>query len=251
MYSNCFHVRNIFLKICLVVKQRLKILLKLISGHELSVMPASQRISLETNVIPETYEKPAPIQQQHNHHHHRHHNHHNNAMVNHESFLMCPGRRPVKIGSNQPVSINIFVDNFIRNDDNKRDNGEIYLSIKDGGIEKNNRHNHHANNHINAYHNNKLMNGKNTSKAATETSSTNVNKSGADRMQNNLIKNDNNHGNNNSNNDNKNIIENDGNVQHFINVYHWIVHSMADESATKSSGGKPKIVVRSSSVDLN
>lgn len=216
-------------------------------------MPVSQRISLETNVIPETYEKAVTTQKHphHHNHHHRHHNRHNNAMDNHESFLMCPGRRPVKIGSNQPVSINIFVDNFIGNDDNKRDNGEIYLSIKDGGIEKNNHHNHHANNHINAYHNKlMLMNGKNTSKAATETSSTSDNKSGADRMQNNLIKN-NNHGNNNSNNDDKNIIENDGNVKHFINIYHWIVHSVADESAAKSIAGKPKIVVRSSSVDLN
>lgn len=223
--------------------------MKLFLGHE-SSLPASQRISLETNVIPETYEKTPFIQQQPHHNHHRHHNRHNNAMDNHESFLMCPGRRPVKIGSNQPVSINIFVDNFIRNDDNKRDNGEIYLSIKDGGIEKNNHHNHHANNHINAYHN-KLMNGKNTSKAATETSSTSDNKSGADRMQNNLIKNENNHGDNNSNNDNKNIIENDGSVKHFIKIYHWIVHSMADENATKSGVGKPKIVVRSSRVDLN
>lgn len=234
-------------------------------------MPASQRLSLETNVIPDSsVVDKIPL---HKHQHHLH-----NTMGNHESFLMCPGRRPVKIGSNQPVSINIFLDNFIqrKNNDNnnknnydkRRDNREIYLRIKDGGIENNNYnngHNHHANNHINAYHNNKLMNGGNSLKADATAEITSIN---SDRMQNNLIKkynnNNNNHEYNNSNNDNKNIIENDGNVKHFINIYHWIVHSVVSDENFKRSGvdilgddddnenkqrGKPKIVVRSSSVD--
>lgn len=205
-------------------------------------MPASQRISLETNVIPETFEQPT----QPKHHHHHHHRHHH-GMGNHESFLMCPGRRPIKIGSNQPVSINIFFENFVNrnHNDNDGDNGEIYLRIKEGEIEANNNNKHHANNLINAYHN-ELMNDENTSKAA-EITSDNNNK-GGDRIKNNLIKN-NNHGHNNNNNCDGEE-ENDGNVKHFINIYHRIVHSMADESATSGGGvqvGKPRIFVRSSS----
>lgn len=219
---------------------------KIIPGHETSpVMPASQRISLETNVIPEAYEKPPP--QKHHHQHHRHHS----GMGNHESFLMCPGRRPVKIGSTQPVSISIYFDNFVkRNSNDNGDNDEIYLRIKEGEIEANNNNynnhrNHHANNHINGYHN-KLMNDENTSKAAAEITSDNNNK-GGDRIKNNLIKN-NNHGHNNNNNCAEG--EEDGDVKHFINIYHWIVHSAGDESAATSGDGvrakKPKIVVRSS-----
>lgn len=224
----------------------------LLSGHEaLPTMPPSQRISLETNVIPDTHEK------KHQQHHHRHHSHHQNAMDNHESFLMCPGRRPIKIDSNKPVSINIFFENIVQENEQRDKRGEIYLRIKDGGEEQNNYHNrrNHANNNINAYHN-KLMSDENTSKAAestTTSSNGHANKSG-DRMQNNLIKNNNHDNNNNSNNNNnsvnnKNIIEseNDGNVKHFINIYHYIVHSTADDERATTKTGKPRIVVRSSS----
>lgn len=210
-------------------------------------MPASQRISLETNVIPETYEK-SP-QQKHHHHHHRHHN----GMGHHESFLICPGRRPLKIGSNQPVSINIYFDEFAKRErNNNGDNDEIYLRIKEGEIggnnnNYNNHQNHHANNHINAFHN-KLINDENTAKAAEIT--IDKNNKGGDRIKNNLIKN-NNHGYNNNNNFVEGAEEDDdGNVKHFINIYHWIVHSMTDESATTMSSGvqvgKPRITVRSS-----
>jgi hypothetical protein len=205
-------------------------------------MPASQRISLETNAIPETEEKPP---QQKHHHHHRH------GMGNHESFLVCPGRRPIKMGSNQPVSINIYFENFVNRNrnNNNGDNGEIYLRIKEGKIGENNinYNNHHANNHINAYHN-ELMNDENTSKAA-EITSDNNNK-GGDRIKNNLIKNNNHDRNNNNNCHNGEEEKDDGDVKHFINIYHRIVHSMADESATSGGGvqvGKPRIVVRSSS----
>lgn len=219
---------------------------KIISGHETPVMPASQRISLETNVIPDTFEKPS--HQKHPHHnHHRHHN----GMGAHETFLMCPGRKPIKIGSNQPVSINIIFENFVNrnNINNNGDNGEIYLRIKEREeIDENNNNNynnHHANNHINAYHN-ELMNDENTSKATEKFSD--KNNKGEDRIKNNLIKN-NNHGHNNNNNCDEEA-KDDGNVKHFINIYHRIVHSMADETATSANDGvrlgKPKIVVRSS-----
>lgn len=195
-------------------------------------MPPSQRISLETNIIPESYEKP-PQQ--------KHHQHHRHGMGNHESFLICPGRRPIKIGSNQPVSINIYFENFVSRKHNENgDNGEIYLRIKEGEIEANN--NNYNNHHINAYHN-KLMNDKNTSKAAEITSD--KNNKGGDRIKNNLTKN-NNHGHNNNNNCEKD----DGNVKHFINIYHQIVHSTATSGGGGVRVGKPKIVVRSSSKNI-
>ncbi|KAG5677774.1 hypothetical protein PVAND_007505 [Polypedilum vanderplanki] len=53
----------------------------------------SHRTSLETNLISENYEKPIHVLKQQQHHH----------LKDHESYLICPGRQPIKIGStNQP-----------------------------------------------------------------------------------------------------------------------------------------------------
>jgi hypothetical protein len=126
-------------------------------------------------------------------------------LENHESFLVCPGKSPVKIGQNQPVSIQIYFDNFIhreknRHHHNKRDNGEIYLLITDGGLHDNyNNHDNQLNDRINAHHQ-ELLKANGRDQKIVDNKSSEIN----------LIE---------SNRNIKNINRNDGNIKHFIHIY--------------------------------
>jgi hypothetical protein len=191
---------------------------------------------LETNLISENYEKPNQIvkqtQQQQQHHQH--------PLKDHESYLMCPGRQPIKIGStNQPVSIHIYFNNFVHRKKhhaphhaNTTANGgnDIYLRIVEKEIHGNNSNNHHDNNRINNHH------GINASHNNNLKARKVLDYQNATRRIN-LIKN-----NNNVDNGSSSVIEeNDGgggNVKHFINIYHWIVHSTADEFVSSEKANK-------------
>lgn len=103
-------------------------------------------------------------------------------LENHESFLVCPGKQPIKIGSNYPVSIHIYFNNFAsRKNKNHRtqhdgDNGDIYVHITDGGIPDNyNNDNNQQNNRNNAGELIKIEN------AINDQSETNNKGSGAER----------------------------------------------------------------------
>lgn len=143
----------------------------LFTAHELPV-DHGQRIALETNLISDTYEE-APV---------RH-------LENHESFLVCPGKQPVKIGANYPVSIHIYFHNFVRRTNKNHrtqqhegDYGDIYLHITDEGFRDNyDNENNQQNNRNNAR---KLIKG---GKNAINDQSENDNKSTDAEMEINLI----------------------------------------------------------------
>lgn len=117
--------------------------IEILPGHE--VPYHSQKVSLETNMI--TDESPEL------------------HLENHESFLECPGKHPIKIKANQPVSIHIYFENFVsrknKNYRRKGDNGDIYLLISDDGFYDNYNNSHNQpNNRINAHH--KLIKSENS-----------------------------------------------------------------------------------------
>lgn len=198
-----------------------------------------QRISLETNSIAESYDN----QQKH------HHNKPHHRMENHKSYLICPGKSPIEIGSNQPVSINIYINNPTHRNSNQPEmhqtnnenaSDEIYLRIVEKEFNKNHANNNHHNHHhhhrqhhyhkINAYYNNKLITNyvDNTLSASDDKQNIIVNKVRRGNNKNNLIINNKQNSNDHNNNNNNKDVEN-GNVKHIINIYHWIVHSTADE----------------------
>lgn len=122
------------------------------TAHEIP-FDHSQRIALETNSITDSYETQP------------------SNMDNHESFLVCPGKQPIKIAANYAVSIHIYFDNFARrkntiHQQHDGDNGDIYLHITDEGFHDNNYDNssNQPNNRINAH---KLIKGKNTKRGQT------------------------------------------------------------------------------------
>lgn len=101
---------------------------------------------METNTITDSYE----TQQKH--------------LENHESFLVCPGKQPVKIAANYAVSIHIYFDNFVRrkntnHQQHEGDNsGDIYMHITDEGFHDNyDNSSNQPNNRINTH---KLIKGK-------------------------------------------------------------------------------------------
>lgn len=107
----------------------------LFPAHEI---PYEQKIALETNLITDSYDGPAK------------------HFENHESFVVCPGKQPIKIGANYPVSIHIYFHNFVsRQSKNHRkrhegdNNGDIYLHITEGFPDSYNNGNNQQNNRIN------------------------------------------------------------------------------------------------------
>lgn len=181
----------------------------------------SQRIALETNTITDSYES----QGKHLH--------------NHESFLMCPGKQPIKVGSNYAVSIHIYFDNFARRKNKNPqqhdgDNGDIYLHITDEGFHDNyDNGNNRPNNRINSH---KLMNGKNARKDQNNRKSKNDNKSNKAPIKVDLIE-----SNHNIQND---INRSDGEIKHFVHIYQRIPNRQTDskkhkaKSSTKHSESK-------------
>jgi hypothetical protein len=163
---------------------------------------------------------------------------------NHESFLVCPDKEPVRLTNiNQRVSIQIFFNNFVRRKDDNDD--DIRLRITNEELNNNNNDNNnydngnnHENNRINAYQNKLIKyNERNASKAAESDN----NRGGEQIIKNILIKsnlydekNDQNDKNDDDDDNNKKIKiaeeegKNNANVEHFINIYHWIVHSTSD-----------------------
>lgn len=148
---------------------------------------------------------------------------------NHESFLVCPGKQPIKIAANYAVSIHIFFDNFARrkNENHQQhdgDNSDIYLHITDEGFRDNydngNNSSNQPNNRINAH---KLIKGKNTSRGQS------VRGTGIDDKSNetthseiNLIEN---------NHTKKNINRADSKIKHFIDVNHRISNRQTSDKA--------------------
>lgn len=169
----------------------------------------SQRIALETNTITDSYETQA------------------SHLPNHESFLICPGKRPIKVGSNYAVSIHIYFDNFVRRKNENHhqhdeDNGDIYLHITtDEGFHDNydNRSNQ-PNNRINSH---KLINGKNAIKDQNNDRKNKTdNKSSETQMKIDLIE-----SNHNAQNDINRI---DGKAEHYVRIYQQISNQQTSDS---------------------
>jgi hypothetical protein len=162
----------------------------------------SQRIALETNTIDDSYES----QQR-------------GKLPNHESFIVCPGKHPIKIASNHGVSIHIYFDNFVRRKpkDAPQHDG-IYLHITDEGFhDNNNYHNqsnnesNHANNRVNAYHkSSKSHNGEGHANKGPEIR---------------IIE---------SNRDIKSINRADGSVKHSVWIHSMISGKQSDDSVERS-----------------
>lgn len=165
-------------------------------------------------------------------------------MENHKSYLICPGKSPTEIGTNQPVSINIYINNPTHRNSNQhethqtnkneRTSDEIYLRIVEKEFNKNHANNNHHQHHyhkINAYYNNKLITNyvENTLSASDDEKNIIDNKVRRGNNKNNLIMNNKHNSNDHNNNNNNNKDVENGNVKHIINIYHWIVHSTADE----------------------
>lgn len=174
-------------------------------------------------------------------------------MENHKSYLICPGKSPTEIGTNQPVSINIYINNPTHRNSNQhethqtnkneRTSDEIYLRIVEKEFNKNHANNNHHQHHyhkINAYYNNKLITNyvENSLSASDDEKNIIDNKVRGGSNKNNLIMNNKHNSNDHNNNNNNNDVAN-GNVKHIINIYHWIVHSTADKFV--SSGKQIKI----------
>lgn len=131
---------------------------------------------------------------------------------------MCPGKHPIKIGANQPVSINIYFDNSAsqanKNHHKQQEAADdINVQITDEGFLDNydNRDNH-PNNRINASH--ELMKAESLMRGQSRSD----NKSSEAELQINLIE---------SNRAIKNINRSD-NIKHFIHIYHWVSNRQTD-----------------------
>lgn len=123
------------------------------SEHE--IIPAamveqqSRRIALETNSISDSYDdKKVEVTRNRNRHHP---NQHPQTLENHESFLVCPGKNPVKVSSDEigSVSIRVILSNSIIRrllTGVEKNNGEIFLYIRDMK-ERNSRNNYDNHNH--------------------------------------------------------------------------------------------------------
>lgn len=163
---------------------------------------------------------------------------------------MCPGRQPIKIGSSnqQPVSIHIYFNNFVQrtkpsspphhqkhqqqqNQEShaENDRNDIYLRIVEKEIHGRYNNNHHDNNSINNGYNNRINATHNNNNLNAEKVA--ENNRNVEWHSNNSIKN---------NNESDMIEENVGNVKHFINIYHWIVHSTAADEFVASEQQKGK-----------
>lgn len=193
-------------------------------AHEIPIIH-QQKIALETNTIVDTYERSPAQKRRHEH------------LANHESYMMCPYKQPIKIDANYPVSINIYFNNFVQrknngkrhknyhrnrhdSNNNVEDNDEIYLHITDEGsrINRNNCSNQQNNQNND---NELLINDKSTLTSKTTTMANAVpGIESAEQIKNNLIKNNHNIKDNGTN-VNRN---NSSNIKHFIDIYHWIVH---------------------------
>jgi hypothetical protein len=118
------------------------------SEHEIE--PHSRRIALETNSISDSYDDQNVVVGRNRHHHQQ-------TLENHESFLVCPGKHPVKVSAEDigSVSIRVVLSNSIIRrllTGAKKNNGEIFLYIHDmteklKREEKNSRNNYDNRNH--------------------------------------------------------------------------------------------------------
>lgn len=135
-------------------------------------------------------------------------------MENHESFLVCPGKQPIKIGANYPVSIHIYFDNFVHRTNKRhqqqtdKSSDEVLIQIVDKGFhnDSDNRSHQHR---INARH--ELIEASRGQNIRENKNGDN--KSSQTRTQFDLIE---------SNRNIKNINRTDGEVKHFIRIYHWL-----------------------------
>lgn len=173
----------------------------------------SQRIALETNTITDSYE----TQSKH--------------LDNHESFLVCPGKQPIKIAANYAVSIHIYFDNFVlrknTNHQHDGDNGDIYLHITDEGFHDNydnsNNSSNQPNNQINVH---KLIKGKNTTRGqSVHGTGINDKSNETTHSETNLIE---------SNHNKKNVNRTDSKIKHFVDFNRWILNRQTSDKAKNS-----------------
>lgn len=144
-------------------------------------------------------------------------------LSNHESFLLCPGKQPIKIGASYAVSIHIYFDDFVRRKNkNRQQQQQILVHIADDDDDYDNQ----PDNQINAH--GKII--KNAPAASSSSSSAGQsthknrrfdNKSSEAQIRINLIE---------SNRNIKSI--NDGKIKHFVRIYHW---SEIDKQTTKAT----------------
>lgn len=197
---------------------------KTFPAHEIP-FDHSQRVALETNTIKDSYETEAK------------------QMYNHESFLMCPGKQPIKVGSNYAVSIHIYFDNFARrksknHQQHDADNGDIYLHITDERFHHNydddnsNNSSNQPNNRINFH---KLINGKNSMKDVRDDNrkSTNDNKSNESQMKIDLIESNHNAQNG--------INRNDSKIKHFVHIFRQFSNQKTENKKQKNKSFNSKV----------
>lgn len=146
---------------------------------------------------------------------------------------MCPGKQPIKVGSNYAVSIHIYFDNFARRKNKTHqqhdgDNGDIYLHITDEGFHDNyDNSSNRPNNRINSH---KLMNGKNAMKDQNDRNSKTDNKNSRAPMKIDLI--ESNH------NGKKDIKRSDGKIKHFVHIYQQVPNRQSDSRKQKAKSSK-------------
>lgn len=165
-------------------------------------------------------------------------------LPNHESFLVCPGKQPIKIGANYAVSIRIYFDDFVhRKNKNRQQQPDDGIFVHTADDDRGNRDNPR---------NNRINKRREIIKNASSSSQSDrrFNNKGSDaQMRINLIE---------SNRDIKNIksIKN-GKIKHFIRIYHWTEidkqTAKTSQSASDSRANKYKIenVFRGKSTKIN
>lgn len=141
-------------------------------------------------------------------------------LANHESFLLCPGKQPIKIGASYAVSIHIYFDDFVRRKNkNRQQQQQILVHISDDDYD--NQPNNQIIEHAKLIRNSPPTSSSSSAGQSTHKNRRFDNKSSEAQIRINLIE---------SNRNIKSI--NDGKIKHFVRIYHW---SEIDEQTTKTT----------------